>query len=685
MTLIICSSLFAQSDNSIIFSDTFDTLNDSWNRISINQSDHAKAEIVDGDLIIENKNGFSGFYKDQSISGHFIVDLTFENDENVGLVLFQNKNGLPDINNYTMLCVETKNNIVEVEVRDCQNGKENVLDYTGKTNFSFRMNEEREELNIRPDLYHHILTGDQYSVPFTETNKTIRIFREDNSDFFHYYYQVSKINDGKEFVDWMELRPSPDWAETDTEYFVGIVGLRKGETIIENIQAVRKPIEDRDDKLTGFNVVEREYNWSGFIGDAFVVTFDDHFQYQEDDIKFVFWTEMNYIPAWHMNNQLLYTYEFVETWDDNVAGCHEPMSDRVRQWTWVKVLEDNPVRKVLQWHYVLCNPNYEVPAQGKGSQLPEVDEFWTFYPDGSGIRHIRYTPKLDTDFRAPHELGELISIAGSKSHSSDFYDSPALSIENLKGGKKTAHPGPKFDYYSDIDDWDQQILSVHLKDRPDVFSVWSHDPEIPDTYSGYKIRFENAWQNPNGKIVHWPVNKRPYTSAFAAGGTWKGEVSHSCLLSFGVRDGIEWDDNYKIDENGRKYREWAALVGLNERNSAAEKFNKAQTWLFKGDVKIHNENAEFVKKDYKDNSFIFKVVSGRKDIEFSIIPEKAQSFIINPILKIKNLDQRSIESIKIDNELIDENEFRTARLDGDLLVWIKTSINSKNKLKLEFM
>ena len=42
------------------------------------------------------------------------------------------------------------------------------------------------------------------------------------------------------------------------------------------------------------------------------------------------------------------------------------------------------------------------------------------------------------------------------------------------------------------------------------------------------------------------------------------EVTHSCLMSLGVHDGINWDDHYMVDQRGRRYREWISLIGLNE-------------------------------------------------------------------------------------------------------------------------
>ena len=680
--LILTTFLSAQQSNELLLSDSFNLLSDDWTPVVLNGEGEGSIDVENGNLLLTGSDNYFGIYNTKKVSGHFIVDLTFKEDKNIGLTLIKSENGKPDINNYTMLTVDKVNGNVVVEVRDCQKGEENVLDYTGETDFDFEMDEEREELNIRGDLYKHVLTGDQYSVPFTGTNKTIRIFREDNADFFHYYYQVSKTYEGKEYVDWMEVRPSPDWTEPGTEFFVAIVSLHEGVSVIEEIKAVQKPVKDRDDRSTGFAVTKREYNWSGFIGDAYVVTFDEQFPYHNDDVKFVFWTEMNYIPAWHLNNQLLYTYEFVETWDDNVPGCHEPMSDRIRQWAYVEVIEDSDVKKVLRWHYVLSNPNYHVPAEGKGEQLPEVDEYWTFYPDGSGTRRIIYTPKLDTDFRAPHELGEMISIAGSKSHSEDFYASPALSIMNLSGDIKQAHPGPKFDYYSEIDDWDQQILAVHFKDQPDVFCAWSTDPEIPETYSGYKIRYENAWQNPYGKIVHWPVNKRPYTSAFAAGGTWKGEVSHACLVSFGVRDGIEWEDNFKTDERGRKYREWVSLVGLNNPGETQLIKNKTLTWVFKGSIKSPDKSVDLLRKNYKENSFVLLPAEDAEEIKFRFVPERENISIINPVLRIKGWEEQANFKLFVDDEAIEDEQIIYDVSDGDILIWLNKEIDEGNILRI---
>ena len=670
----------AQESGEVLISESFNNLGASWKQIALEDQVGGEVKAENGTLKLSSQGRYFGVYNTRPVSGHFIVDLSFVKDENIGLALIKSQKGKPDTDNYTLLTVDQKQGDVVVRVRDRQNGKANVLDHTGKTDFEGqRQNSRESELNIQPDLYKHVLTGDKYSLPYTQTHKKIRIFREDNAGFFHYYYEVGKEFEGEEYTDWMELRPSPDWNGQGTEFFVALVALHEGTTTVREIKAVRKPRKDQGDRNTGFEVTQREYNWSGFMGDAHVVTFDEAFRYQDQGIKFVFWSEMNYIPAWHLNNQLLYTYEFVETWDEQVPGCHEPMSDRLHRWTRVEVLEDNPVRKVLKWHYVLSNPNYRVPHHGKGEQLPVVNEIWTFYPDGSGTRHIIYKPKLDTDFRAAHELGELISIAGSSSHSSDFYASPALTLRNLKGDVQQAHPGPKFDYYSHIDDWKQQIISVHFQNEPDVFCVWSDDPGIPQTYSGYQIRYENAWQNPDGTIAHWPVNKRPYTSAFSSGGTWKGEVSHASLLSWGVREGIQWEDHYKTDESGRKYREWVSLVGVNTPGDTSRLKAQSRSWLFKGEVKA--SGGSFIRKNYKKNAWVFQLDPGSNKLEFNIMPEGKARKIVQPALRINHWGSDTDIRLAVNGKQLERETFSASAIEKDaLLIWMNTTLQSHDKV-----
>jgi hypothetical protein len=137
----------------------------------------------------------------------------------------------------------------------------------------------------------------------------------------------------------------------------------------------------------GFRVERREYSWSGFFGDAIVVSFaKDAFGPKGGEQKIVFWSELNYAPAWQLNPRLLFSYQFIELWRRSGAlqrpGCAEAMSDDLLFNNYVKILEDNAVRKVIHWHHLLLTPAYRSFHEGS-ERWPESDEFWTIYSGAS--------------------------------------------------------------------------------------------------------------------------------------------------------------------------------------------------------------------------------------------------------------------------------------------------------------
>ena len=197
------------------------------------------------------------------------------------------------------------------------------------------------------------------------------------------------------------------------------------------------------------------------------------------------------MPHWYLTDQLAFSYEFVETWtgpdaDWDESGCYEPMSDRLRVRSDVTIVEDNPVRKVLRWEYSLLNPNYQIPYN-RGAQMPLVQETYTLYPDGTGVRHIRYYPKLDIDEVDWNEVSEPMLISGNNSNSSDFADDPPMTLHNLDGNYQELDDACRFDYGSEVDNYQQVIAQAHFKrefDLPDIIEVFSMDPRYPDTYAG---------------------------------------------------------------------------------------------------------------------------------------------------------------------------------------------------------
>ncbi len=661
-----------------LLSDDFQTPDSRWKEIFLDGKTGGSWSVAGRKCTIESRDRATfGIYHSTPVGGHFCAEAEFTEDAGVGFALIREKNGVPDPDNFTMLCVQPDSaGTVEVFLRDRQNGKDNVFDNTG-TWLEWKNRARRNVRNV--DGYRHVLDGKHYSIPFDRTDKKLRIFRDNAAGFLHFYYAVRKTIRGKEASDWMELFPSKEWGGPGGRYFVALVALPDKKAVFDAVRAVIKPLADIIDVSTGFKASRREYNWSGFFGEAVVVSFGDAFPYRNRDFKFVFWSEANYIPVWHLNNQLLFTYEFAETWGGGVAGCNEPMSDRLRRWTRVDILEDNPVRKVIRWHYVLCNPDYQVPDDARGEQVPEVDEYYTFYPDGSGTRRTVYMPKLDTDFRAPNEIAEMIAISGSLSACKDFFDSPALTVLNLEGDLVNCHPGPKFGFFdSPFVDWKQQIVVNHFKDLPDVFCAFSDDEAIPGTFSGYKIRYENEWQNINGRSGHWPVNKTPYTSANGNTALWTEQVKHACLVSIDIQEGVSWEDHFQISPEGRKFREWTVLIGLNDRGDLNSLLQKTQSWLFRGRVNMLGGSGRFIRVDYRDKSFLLEKNPSSTSCSFEIDPDEKSPCVLNPVFRIQGWGSKPIGSVGLNGEKLSGNRWLYHfQENGDVLLWLNATILSK--------
>ena len=553
-----------QISSAQLIDDTFETLSDLWQTITLSGS--GKANTNDSFLNISASEGSSfGVYNKTTLSGHFDVQIDFKNDNNVSLALFNvDASGNADVNNYTMIRVDDKNGKVIVSVQDKQNGVTNVLDNTNKTDKNFR--------------YKNIVDGQSYSVPFVGTAKRLRILRHENENFFHFYYYVSKSVKGKTVSGWTELAPSKEWLQLSGNFYMGLIA-NNGSANFDNAKAYTRNMDDISDENTGFKATRRQYAWSGYYGDAIVVSFDkEQAPLTQGTRKFVFWAENNYIPAWHLDDSLQFTMEFVETWGGGSDACHEPMSDRLLRFSSVKILEDNSIRKVIHWHYVLHDPDYKIPDDAIGSQLPEVDEYYYIYSDGTIIRKIQYRPKLDTEFRKWHELTEFIVIAGKNTNPSGHMSNPCLTIWPICGNKESYYPSGGSDY--DHSKNDATILAAHFKNHPDVFEVFNDNPTVPSTYAGNAINIYKTWHNINYAMSHWPVNKEQYhTDAFKSSTTWDEQIKHSSIVGAGIYGGTDWNDNYKTDENGRKYREWYSFISLSEKGRLNEAKLKTEKWL----------------------------------------------------------------------------------------------------------
>jgi hypothetical protein len=194
---LICTTLAcngeqtAKSNDPYNWEDAFKSDNGDWKPVNFEGSPNGSHKIDAGTLSIDvSGEGLYGVYNLRPVSGHFYVTADYTADDNVALVLFSNKRGQPDLDNYTLIRIETEEGVVKVAVNDRQTGKKNVLDMT---NSKIPDNEGHPR-----DGYEHTLDNSKISLPYTQTDKRMKILRHNGSNYFQFYYGVRATFHGSE-------------------------------------------------------------------------------------------------------------------------------------------------------------------------------------------------------------------------------------------------------------------------------------------------------------------------------------------------------------------------------------------------------------------------------------------------------------------------------------------------------
>lgn len=660
LALLIKLPLHAQF-GTVIFSDEFSNSSEVWKPLGL-AGGTGSIVVADGSMEITASAGsIYGAYYSTSVAGHFEAEVEIDKDHGVGLALLKDIGGNPSLADYSMLTVMTNGDGVPVvRLRDRQNGTNDVLDNTNR---------------VQDEKFSHLLNGRMYSVPFTKTAKKIKILRHSQQQFFHFYYSVDKEVDGEIFEDWIELSPSREWGVPNGKYFVGLFSL-EGTTAFNKVRISALPLTDKSDLQTGFAVTRRPYTWSGFTGNALVVTFGDAFPFRTEDRKFVFWDLANNIPVWHLSNGALMSHGFLETWDDKIVngeirvkGCIEPMSDRLLAFVDLEVVEDNAVRKVIKWTYEIVNPDYKYPAFGLTDQRAEATEYYYIYADGSIVRKAEYEHTIHPDFRNWFEHTELIVVAGENQRPESLFETPSLTIHELGKAPITHNNMGESRFENGSARLGAVALTAHVKNAPELFYSFSDDLAIPQTHTQLPFSYEVTWHERDLDFGHWPINKEPYleTNFCVNWSQWPQHVSHASFIGVSVRGDQSWENVFLTRPDGTKYRELIMLMGMNERGSATTVEDKTNSWLFPGEVVMSNDSSSFKGYSHEEKHFKFETTKQLPACYFEVTPKTK---LVNPIMKINGWGNHSV-FVNVNGKSMSGNEYVTyIDSNGDLLLLV---------------
>jgi hypothetical protein len=178
------------------------------------------------------------------------------------------------------------------------------------------------------------------------------------------------------------------------------------------------------------------------------------------------------------------------------------MSDKQCRYSHVRVIESSDARVVVHWRYAPIDVHYEHAFTDELTGWSDwVDEYYTIYPDATGVRAITvHSSGLHkwTEFQE----GILVNQPGTLPD--DNVELGAVSVANMEGEHHTyfrdEDGGPPFDRSPSR----ANILTINLKSERRPFALVPpppYDYEMITAYRGHGRNSNFNWWD------HWPVSQ----------------------------------------------------------------------------------------------------------------------------------------------------------------------------------
>ncbi|HUG53036.1 MAG TPA: LamG domain-containing protein [Vicinamibacteria bacterium] len=159
-------------------------------------------------------------------------------------------------------------------------------------------------------------------------------------------------------------------------------------------------------------------------------------QFDGSPVRVVFWRGLRYSPAWVTENGLWLADQSGES--GNHEGCVEHMQDIHTTYSHVRVVESSPARVVVHWRYAPVSAHGHLwAAEERTDWAWWVDEYYTFHPDGTGVRKVRWRrPEKGHEF--PWLQIQETSVLGHPGqNAADVLRNDALTLLDIEGRSAT--------------------------------------------------------------------------------------------------------------------------------------------------------------------------------------------------------------------------------------------------------
>lgn len=412
-------------------------------------------------------------------------------------------------------------------------------------------------------------------------------------------------------------------------------------------------------------------------------------QFDNSPVRVVFWRGTRYSPAWVMENGQWMADQSAEYFD-TINGCFEHMIDPHCLYSHVRIIENTPARIVVHWRYTPVSVRKQLSQVDEKSDWSDsVDEYYTFYPDGVGIRKI-----IQHTSGEPLGPSEAIILCQPGTTPEDNVHLDAMTLVNLKGETHVyswANGAPAFKKGENPANPVIQIVNLKsqhkpflifekennmevygIEQRPDVshFPWWNHWPEAQIISDG---RYCQAADRPSHFSLAW--GGPPFHDE--AGNTIKARVSGSeGKLEIGETDSGKTVKNF-----------WSCWMYGASTQSSDELAVLAKSWLQPSTLKILK--GDFVSRgyDFTQRAYILDCnnpAAGQLDLE---LLASSDSPLVNISMVINGWEKDNF-TIQMNGRKLEKNkDFTMGKRPGmetdDAIIWIKNQSDKTVKIEIK--
>lgn len=412
-------------------------------------------------------------------------------------------------------------------------------------------------------------------------------------------------------------------------------------------------------------------------------------RFENSPVKVVFWRGTRYGPAWVTENGLWMGDQSIENFND-IVGCIEHMLDPHCRFSHVRIIESNPARAVVHWRY--C----PVAANGTHSQVDPktgwadwVDEYYYFYPDQVGMRHV--VLRTHGRFLWPEEI---IGLCHPGQRPEDVVELSALELVNLKGKSHTytwAEKSPKIrahglqtDYahfggdskgpddktYRDKHEDQPVIVMVNTKSKQKPFQVVEPDSWMAIFGIEHRPGVSHfPWWN------HWPVAQLPSDGRYAQA---PDRAAHFSLA---------WASPLEHQGEGETFW-WAWMYGMSDQPAKAQ-IPLAASWLHAPKLTIGGEGYADARYSFQHRSYYVRNTKAGNEAPLKMtFAASKKSPVRNLPIVIENWGRRWTR-IKLNGETLNWRDkkyragFRTRLDKTDLVLFIEAESTEPVTVEVE--